>query len=384
MSKRKWMMGIFVCLLWGLWELSTEAASKEYLSQVSFTDMVGSSEDAVNNILEPKLVYEEKEDKLRISFRSTDKPEGYYTATFFKDMPMELDCQGGIAFEVSNPLMVPVRMNFALSCVDERTATVKDGYYVKLQGDKSEGLAFKGNGVNDADYAKVEYGCFEIPARFQGTVEIPLEVMEFQNGKAKLEEKQEIWGYGILCVVQENQYYELEVSQIRLLKPAETVKAQASCGIQIVGEEKVLRPRIGESETQYHCTAYNMLGEDVPVTVDFSLERKYEGVRMTEDGMLVLENGCLAESIDIRAEAEEGLVSIRSIEVYESWVNSISTDNGYDASLAQPSEIAPIVKWDKEMQSTQVLRGVRAALAAGGILFMSYYMRARRKNKGEK
>lgn len=382
MNKRKqWMMGMLVCLLCGMWGLPIKAAPKEQLIQVSFSDMVGSSEDAANSILEPKLVYEEKEDRLRISFRSVDKPEGYYTATVFKDMPMELERRGGIAFEVSNPLMVPIRMNFALSCVDERTASVKDGYYVKLQRTESEDLAFK---VNDTDYAKVEYGCFEIPARFQGTVEIPLEVMEFQTGKARLEEKQEIWGYGILCVVQENQYYELEVGQIRLLEPAETIEVENICGIQIIGEEKVLRPRIGESETQYHCTAYNMLGENADVTVKFSLDRQYEGVRMEESGSLVLEDGCLAQSIDIRAESVQGLVCVRSIEVYESWTNTINTENGYDASLAQPSEIAPIVKWDKQMQGMQVLWGIRGGLTAGGILFMGHYLWVRRKNKGER
>ncbi len=378
MSKRKRLIiSVITGVICGVWGMTAEAAPKP---QVNFAEMVGSSEDMAGGTLEPKLVYEEEKDKLRISFRSDGYQERYYTATAFKDIPMELSGKGGITFRISNPLMTSVRMNFALMGMDDRTASVGDGCYVKLQPEDT------GSGETSearAAYTKVEYGCFEVPARFEGMVEIPLDVMAFQDNGASAKKIEEIWGYGIICVVQENQYFELELAEISLLEPAETVDVQRACRLEIVGEEKALRPRVGESETQYHCVAYNMLGEELPAEAVFSLERQYEGVKMTEDGILIVGSTCKAEAIEVRAVTAQGLAADCDLEIYESWVNSIQTDNGYDASLAHPSEIEPIVRQDEKMQSAGVLWGIRGSLMAGGALFMGYYLQARRKYRRE-
>ena len=71
-----------------------------------------------------------------------------------------------------------MRMNFSLFDEEGKTLNVGEGCYVKLQG-------------TETSYAKVDYGCFELPPGFEGEVEIPFEVLAFGDTGEKAEDAED-------------------------------------------------------------------------------------------------------------------------------------------------------------------------------------------------
>lgn len=369
LKKRSVMLAVLLCMFgMGIGSVSVGAAKNR---NADFSDFIGSNEDTAGGTIAPELTYEKEGDTLNLSFDTKGYQERYYTATAFKNIKLDMEEFGGISFEVSNNLNTPVRMNFALFDSEGRTVDVGAGFFVKLQ-------------ETETSYAKVEYGCFELPSGFSGNVEIPFDVLAFQDNGERAGAITQIWGYGIICVAQQEENYDVTFSELTLLTAEETVSAGAACELEIEGEERAFRPKVGESNTPYHAVIYNMLGESEPAEAVFSLKDAYEQVSVSEDGVLTVGSKCSEETIEIKAETAEGLEAVRRIQIYDSWTNSVSTDNGYDASLADPSEIEPIVKLADDLCSPKTLWLIRGVFAAGGVLFLGYYLAVRRKNRSDK
>lgn len=355
------------------------------MQNLNFADMTGSVEDLALGTVEPELVYKEEEGALRLHFETTGYQERYYTATAFKNMNMELEEYYGIEFHVVNRLGSPLRMNFSLSDSDGRTAVAGDGYYVELQW-------------NDTEYAKVEYGCFELPAKFDGTVKIPFAVLKFQEGGNSAENLSEMYGYGLICVVEENESYDMELSELKLLEDREAVEVGTPCALMIVGEESALLPSVGESETYYSCVAYNMLGESEEIETEFFItgakgtengktynrDIAHEEAYIDESGCLTVTDQCSVDTLEIGARVADGREAFLWISLYKSWTNSINTENGYDASLVEPSKVEPIVTYAEVFERPKLLWRVREVLLAGAGIFMLYYLALRRKYRRRK
>lgn len=337
--------------------------------KADFSDFIGSSEDMAGGTVAPELTYEKEGDTLRLSFDTNGYQERYYTATAFKNVKLNLAESEGISFGISNNLGTPVRMNFALFDPEGRTVDVGAGFFVKLCGETTT-------------YAKVEYGCFELPAGFEGEVQIPFDVLAFQDTGDGVGEIAQVWGYGVICVAEQGETYDVTFSNLAFLTAEETVSAKEPCELIIEGDERAFRPKVGESDTPYHAVLYNMLGESSPAEAVFSLNDEYEQASVSGNGVLTVGSRFPEETIEIKAETADGLTAVREIAVYDSWTNSVSTDNGFDASLADPTEIPPIVKWADDMRSPDTLWLIRGVFAAGGIIFLAYYLAVRRENRG--
>lgn len=359
------LMGIF-CM--GLGSVSAEAAKN---GKADFSNFTGSSEDMAEGTVAPEIAYDKEEDVLRLSFDTGGLKERYYTATAFKNKKLDMEEFAGLSFEVQNNRDTAMRMNFSLFDEEGKTLNVGEGCYVKLQG-------------TETSYAKVDYGCFELPPGFEGEVEIPFEVLAFGDTGEKAGEIAQIWGYGIICVAREEETCDLSFSGLSFQTEEETVDAGKDCALVIEGEERAFRPKVGESNTSYQAVVYNMLGESEPAKAVFSLKEPCEGAEISPEGALRVDSKCGEETLELKAETEEGLAAVREIELYDSWTNSVSTDNGFDASLADPSEIAPIVTMAEELQSPGKLWLIRGVFAGGGVLFLVYYLVVRRKNRSGK
>lgn len=355
-------------LCMGLGSVSAEAAKKV---QADFSDFAGSNEDMAGGTVAPKLTYEKEEDTLRLSFDTKGYQERYYTATAFKNIKLDTEEFAGLSFEVRNNCDTAVRMNFALFEEEGRTIDVGAGFYVRLQGP-------------EVSYAKVEYGCFELPPGFAGRVEIPFRILAFQDTGERAGETAQIWGYGMICVAQQEEIVDLSFTGLSFLTAEETVDAGEACELEIEGEDRAFRPKVGESNTPYQAVVYNMLGEGKPAEAVFSLKAPCEQAEISAEGVLTVGSKCREETLELKAETAEGLTAVRKIEVYDSWTNSVSTDNGFDASLADPSEIAPIVTMAQKLRSPRTLWLIRGAFVAGGALFLIYYLMVRRKNRSGK
>ena len=188
----------------------------------------------------------------------------------------------------------------------------------------------------------------------------------------------------MICVAQQEEIVDLSFTGLSFLTAEETVDAGEACELEIEGEDRAFRPKVGESNTPYQVVVYNMLGEGKPAEAVFSLKAPCEQAEISAEGVLTVGSKCREETLELKAETAEGLTAVRKIEVYDSWTNSVSTDNGFDASLADPSEIAPIVTMAQKLRSPRTLWLIRGAFVAGGALFLIYYLMVRRKNRSGK
>ncbi len=356
-----------VCLCSGNGNVYAAQGGKEVV--MDFSDMVGSTDDIAGGTITPTLAYAEEADLLRLRFQTVGYPERYYTATVFKDAEMKLEGYQGIEFHVENHQDLPVRMNFAFTMENGKTAAAGNGYYVRLKS-------------TDTDYAKVEYGCFELPGKFNGTVEIPFDVLKYQELSVNEVVMDRIWGYGFICVVQEDERYDISLTGLRPLTRQEATGADTPGLLVIQGEDRALRCSVGESQTQYHCEVYNMLGESEDAEAEFFMTDTGdigENAWITGDGVLTVNFQCEADVLEIGARTSDGKVAYKQVELYESWTNITNTEGGYSASIAKPSQISPIDANADILRNPVLLRWMRGILAGFAVIFMFKYRMARRK-----
>ena len=376
--KRILLLGMSAVFLLSYGNVRVHAAKKGQTVQMDFSDMVGSTDDIAGGTITPTLAYAEEIDLLRLRFQTIGYPERYYTATAFKNVDMELEGYQGIEFHVENHQDTPVRMNFAFSLENGKTAAAGNGYYVRLKSTES-------------DYAKVEYGCFDLPGKFNGTVEIPFDVLKYQELSVNEVSVDRIWGYGFICVVEAGERFDVTLSGLKLLTPQETTGADTPGMLMIMGDERALRSSIGESQTKYRCEVYNMLGESEETEAEFFMGNAFgteEGGNggearawISTDGILTVDYRCDADVLEIGARTADGRVAYKQVELYESWTNITSTESGYNASIARPEQIAPVVTNMDILQHPTLLWRVREILLGAAAIFMLWYLMLRRKSR---
>ena len=185
--------------------------------------------------------------------------------------------------------------------------------------------------------------------------------------------------------------YDISLSGLKPLTPQETTGADTPGMLVIMGEERALRSSIGESQTTYHCEVYNMLGESEETEAEFFMENAFgtneagnadeAKAWISADGILTVDYRCDADVLEIGARTADGRVAYKQVELYESWTNITSTTDGYNASIARPEQIAPVVVNTELLQNPALLWRLREILLGAAAAFMLWYLMLRRKSR---
>ena len=278
-----------------------------------------------------------------------------------------MDLEGSVMVGIANMQNQTARMNFSIIDQSGSAFQVKEGCYVALRDDQTT-------------YVPVEKGCFEIPAGFSGELEVPFPVLS--NDAAKQALSQKITGYGFVCVAAGQSRYHLKFYDMNFLDSSEAVNAHEAAILKINGDATVRKPETGFSEASFSASAYNMLGEEQKTDAEFSLSGKSDaGVTVTKDGLLkVLPEA--GETVTLCAkDKKQDLWAEMPLTLERSWTTLVLTDNGYDASIAKPEDVAPVIDtdiWNLEEQGVWIIRGL---LLLGTVIFFIYYVHARKKNR---
>lgn len=284
--------------------------------------------------------------------------DGYHTVTVFcDDHVRKIEQQSSLLLTIKNDSKTPVRMNVEMIDAQGENHTVSDGCYVILR-DKT------------TDTALTEQGCFVIPAGFAGELEVPLELLA-EDGL------DEIMGYGLVCVAEDQNTYRIDFKNAVIKEDGTDPKETA--GLLLNGPDEIRKAKVGESETQYSAETYNLFGERKKAAVSLSLKDDAEEIELTDEGWLIVKAGAKEEEITLVAQTVDGLKAEKKITLQSSWTESIHTENGYDASIASPQEIAPVDgKW-AFLVTSKALNIVRVAglLLVAAVLI--YYIVIRRK-----
>lgn len=303
---------------------------------------------------------------LHLTVDTTGKKKGYYAVSFFKNLTSDKNEYAGIALEVKNNQSEPVRMN--VSCInnDGDALAVRDGADVIFKTEKKY------------TSEKVENGSFEVPAAYEGEVYLPFNELAL-SGSMESAEPEGVQGIGFTLVIPEETLADIEISSIFLTMCTEEMKKQTAYLI-LEGDETVLKPTLGESVSQYHAVAYNIAGEPLDEAVVRYEISGSEGAKIDENsGLLCINQKMEQEIIPIRAIAEDGSVTEKKVEVKVSWTTMQKTDNGYDASLASPDEVADIQEKIRFLTEEKLIWMVRIAAVVALVIFMIHYQYHRRK-----
>lgn len=334
---------------------------------LSFEDFTAGA-DADDSQLNASVTCAEDGNSMDISFQTMGIPEEeYHTVTAYKNDSREIDDHGSICIGIRNEEKQSARMNFSVIDEDGGVFQVKDGCYVKIAGDKT-------------DYVSAESGCFEIPAEFDGEVEISFLTMGNGDTEEILQDK--MMGYGFVCVLEGGSSYHMVFHDMKILDASEAVRADQPAKLKIHGEETVRKPEIGISRSDYSVTACNMLGEEMETKAELSLKSELEGVSLSEDGCLeVTAEASEQKAVLLAEESETNLRTELAVSLERSWTTAVLTDNGYDASLAKLEEIEPIIQkdiWEIQDKAMWIIRGL---VVIGTAVFFVYYIEVRRKNR---
>lgn len=311
----------------------------------------GGDEDGIISI-------KESEDGSGLHMEYQYEKDGYHTITVFCDEHVrKIEQQSSLLLTIKNDSKTPVRMNIEIIDAAGEIHTVSDGCYVVLR-DKT------------TDTAPTEQGCFAIPAGFEGELEVPLELLA-EDGL------DEIMGYGLVCVAEDQNAYRIDFTDAAIKEDGTDPKETA--GLLLNGPDEIRKAKVGESETQYDAETYNLFGERKKAVVSLSLKEDAKEIELTDEGWLVVKAGAAEEELTLVAQTADGLKAEKKITLQSSWTESIHTENGYDASIASPQEIAPV---DGKLAFLVTAKALNIVRVAGVILtaaVLIYYIVMRRK-----
>jgi len=308
-----------------------------------------------------------EEGSLEIQFSFEE--EGYHTVTAFLNDKQELEKERGIRFTVENRSGIPARMNMAVINHEGTVLQVKDGCYVRLLGQEGE------------SYALAENGCFELPQDFSGDVELPFELYASEFGEAGKETLKEIMGYGMVCVTEGQSPCHLVFHQMSFADKGDLKDAREGAFLAIEGADGMLRSDVGESKEQYKGIVYNMLGKGEETQVSFSIQGEGENIFVEDGGWVTVQAGAQGDSFSLMAETGDGMKAVKEIMLKESWTKQVLTENGYDASIAPPSEISSVEGSLAVLTEERSLWTIRILLVAGVVTLFTYYSVIRRRNR---
>lgn len=311
---------------------------------------------------------ESEDGVLHLTVDTADKNEGYYAVSFFKNMKIDgnTDPFAGIALTVKNNCSKPVNMN--VICVN------KDGTALVV-GDGTD-VIFRTGGTYIG--GQVENGSMVIPEAYEGEVYLPFQCLVLSKGTGTAE-LEGIWGIGLTLVIPEESAADIEISRIFLTQCTEAAENQIAY-LLLRGDDSVLKPTVGESVVQYHAAAYNIAGQELD-SADVRYEiSECEGAAIDENsGLLCMDKNAEQDVITVRAIAGDGAVAEKNVEVKASWTTTQKTDNGYDASLAAPDEVADIQENIYFLMDDRLIWAVRIIAVSAGIVLMIYYRYHRRR-----
>lgn len=335
-------------------------------TKTDFSDFTAGG-DIEDESINAKVDVDKTQDTLTISFQTMGiAEEEYHTITAFKSEELELEKGSSVRIQLQNKRSTAAKMNFDFVDEEGNAYQVSDGCYVMLIDDESA-------------TAKVENGSFEIPGNFSGEVEILLESMSAVDDSEQ-NCGTELFGYGFVCVSEGGNEYQVEFQNIEFLSEEEALKSDTLAELVIEGEETVRKPEVGKSKAYYSCYALDMLGNRIEEEYVLSMSEEVADATFTEDGWLEIGSETESEKICLRAETVDGTLQAEKIIALEnSWTTSVLTEAGYDASVANPEEIAPIIN-TKVWNALDIFMWViRIGSAVGVIVFFVYYYQKRKR-----
>lgn len=293
----------------------------------------------------------EEPGKYSVLFDTTGENEGYYTTYLYVEQEETIEDKSVVSFHMETKQSVCINVDIVHE-PDHQSYKCEDGspVFIKREGKKQ----YKG--------IPVEYGTFQIPENFKGTVYIPIEA----NGQ-----ELHSFGIGIVAVLSQNEKAEFTMSSMEVSKGYELQDNIFYSDILWKGPASVQIPVHGQYYYDYFVNQNGKKAE----RAKFFLEKPVEGITLEQNGKLVIADTAQAQKMNLLVEVNQILQCQFEVDIVKSWIEVV---DGVDVSSFVVPEITEVEPVDAFIVIPYYLiRGL--VLVSGGVFLVFYQLKIKRK-----
>ncbi|AAK79529.1 hypothetical protein BJV85_002435 [Clostridium acetobutylicum] len=302
-------------------------------------------------------------DSIDVSANSDNLKKGYYSSVIYKVTDENWSNSGEFSFSIKNKSKDAMLMNFVSQLKDGTKVAVSNSGFVMLKQD----------GTNLVKRVRTSYGEFEIPKGFTGKVYIPLDGLE-KDGDVKNKtdyDLSSVVSWALVATMQENEEKNFEVSSVGLLGKSGEIYNDGKVNFVLSGDSDVQVPVLGESISLYKATSPGL----DPKTIKYKIENPIDGIRITDEGRLIISKRIKPQNISILVFINNNLAETKTVRLYNSWTLSIKGKSLPDPSTV-PSLMTGFYKFILNGYTMNTIRVLFVAIAAAfGGLFMFWRKR---------
>ncbi|WP_026883784.1 hypothetical protein [Clostridium akagii] len=306
--------------------------SNNNLNQFSLNDI-----HTIGNISNTKIVVNNLKD-IDVDINSNKFKKGYYSSVLYKVISGNWSNYGTLSFDINNKSKGYLSLSYVMQQSNGTSLTVVDNKSVMLKEEKS----------NLLERVHPSNGSIEIPENFKGTVYIPFSSLG-EKGQISNDKKyiiSNIVSWGLVATIQENQEKSFELSNFSLINNGEKIDKIGKLNYDITGDSDVQVPVLGES-----IALYKVIDGDSGLTVDyknikFQLKTPVKGVKITNEGRLVISTNVKPQKIKIIAKmGDTSMGEIKEIKLFKSWTLSPNAKdkNGNSQRIPDPSSVPSLM-----------------------------------------
>lgn len=293
---------------------------------------------------------EQEEDRLEVEFDTTGEDKGYYTSFIFSEQNKTLENGTVLSFHIAAHTNVRLNINIIEGAKDD-PYQVGDGSMIFLKADES----------TKYEMLPVEYGTFEIPENFSGTVYLPV------TAKDGLQTE----GIGFIVVQEEEQKTNISIGTLYVSDEYEVEDELFRSQFEIEGNTSPEIPVTGEYYYEY---AVSLKKEEKELDCKFYLEDSFDGISLGSEGRLYVSENAKEETVPILVEIN-GILQYRfQVKLSESWL--VKAED-VDVSNFIVPQVGDVEKIETGFSISIVL--IRGVFFVAVICLFAFYIRRVRK-----
>lgn len=226
-----------------------------------------------------------------------------------------------IVLQVENKEDKPINIGIQIENKSNVKFKLQDNGVVFLKKDKTKSYI----------QAKQNYSNVEIPSKFKGRVYIKFNnlINEKNNKKLKKSQLKNITYWGITIVPTKEGKGEVILNKAELWKNKDLVALNKLRDIEVVGSNEVQIPMIGESIERYKVKGKK--------NVVFSLQKEVEGVSISKDGLLSINNKVNQEYLILNMKIKDKIILKKYISLKHPWYRDKFDEQNVSYGLPSPT-----------------------------------------------
>ncbi|WP_145414610.1 carbohydrate binding domain-containing protein [Paenibacillus xylanexedens] len=331
----KWQQWLLVAILTGLSSLYLAATASAQPDQLQWSE---SSIKIWNNGAKVQSTLN-RNGSLQINTSTQDLEKGYYSAYVYELQNRDWSGYSELRFSIRSDSDQTLPLNVVITRTDQSALTVADQRNVILipLATKEPKL------VHPVD------GLIRLEPGFEGEIRVPFSSLMVRNHANTVGRVTpgKMLSWGITMTTTENAQLNYRVGNIKLVPRKEAVAENQLSSVTIKGDERVVKPVVGESVATYTVSGLQVTESKASETpeVHFQLAHPVQGVTITSDGLLTVEtDAAKADSVTIRALVNQQWSLDYIVKLDRSTAMQMKEADGTPRFIPSPGEVPKVLE----------------------------------------